>query len=142
MLTILFLSSAFATTGPEWRAAMGSGDCSGVVRLLPSPSSEIERLAAARCLEHLDQDGRALEVLGTFNAPLAPYAALVKAKALLDRGDPAGAVTALELALHPLAGEVLLEELVEGQEGEIGHPHLAYPVSRAGSGRRALGSRP
>jgi soluble lytic murein transglycosylase len=96
MLTILFLSSAFATTGPEWRAAMGSGDCSGVVRLLPSPSSEIERLAAARCLEHLDQDGRALEVLGTFNAPLAPYAALVKAKALLDRGDPAGAVAALE----------------------------------------------
>lgn len=88
------LSTASAAT---WSAAMASGDCAGVLRLLPAPAAPIERLVAARCLEKLDQDGRALEVLGSFDdaKDLAPYAALVRARASLDRGRADDAVAAL-----------------------------------------------
>jgi soluble lytic murein transglycosylase len=97
---LLLLASAFASTTPgstipSWPASMAAGDCDEVTRLLPSPTAPVERLAAARCLERLDQDGRALEVLGTIDGPLAPYAAIVRARALLDRGDPAAAAQAL-----------------------------------------------
>lgn len=92
---LLLFASAFASPTPTWPAYMASGDCTEVTRLLPSPTAPVERLAAARCLERLDQDGRALEVLGTIEGPLAPYAAMVRARATLDRGDPAAAALAL-----------------------------------------------
>ncbi|MDP2313242.1 MAG: transglycosylase SLT domain-containing protein [Pseudomonadota bacterium] len=98
MILSLLAAATFAAPAdpaPRWPAALAAGDCTEVVRLLPSPESPIERLAAGRCLERLDQDGRALEVLGAFDGPLAPYAALVRARASLDRGDPAVAVQAL-----------------------------------------------
>lgn len=98
MLPFLSLFVAAQAAPPSWQAAMASGDCAGVVRLLPAPERPIERLAAARCLEKLDQDGRALEVLGDFvdRPDLAPYAAIVRARASLDRDRPADAVAALE----------------------------------------------
>jgi soluble lytic murein transglycosylase len=93
---IIFAVVSLALASPTWSAAMASGDCAGVVRLLPSPTAPVERIAAARCLEKLDQDGRALEVLGNVTGPLAPYAALVRARASLDRGAADDAVAALQ----------------------------------------------
>lgn len=96
-MLLTLLGALTAASASSWGAAMASGDCAAVGRLLPTPSTPIERLAAARCFEKLDQDGRALEVLGDFAgaAALAPYAALVRARASVDRGHPDDAVAAL-----------------------------------------------
>ncbi len=100
LLALLSLAAA----APSWSAAMAAGDCATVAKLLPAPSEPIERLAAARCLERLDQDGRAIEVLGAIEGDLAPYAALVRARASIDRGRPEDAVAALT-AVPAASGE-------------------------------------
>jgi soluble lytic murein transglycosylase-like protein len=105
MLTLVL--SAFAA---DWAAANASGDCTAVVAALPNPSTSIEHLVAARCLERLDQDGRALELLGAPAAgdPLAPYLSIVRARASLDRGKPEDAVTALSGVSIPGTEDELL----------------------------------
>lgn len=97
-----------AAAPPEWRASMAAGDCGAVVTALASPTEPLERLAAARCLERTGQDGRALEVLGTLEGDLAPYAALVRARALLDRDRPGEAADALVGVALPGVEEELL----------------------------------
>ena len=71
LLSATLLSGAGLAAPPTWPAAMASGDCAEVVRLLPAPTAPVERLAAGRCLERLDQDGRALEVLVGIDGPLS-----------------------------------------------------------------------
>ncbi|MFZ5477468.1 MAG: transglycosylase SLT domain-containing protein [Myxococcota bacterium] len=80
----------------DWRAAMGVGDCATVVRALEAPADDLERLALARCHVRMGEPGRALEVLGEPKGGLEPYAALVRARALLGRDRPEEAVAALQ----------------------------------------------
>ena len=97
-----------AVAAPSWSDSLAAGDCAAVVAALPSPTAAIERLAAARCLERLDQDGRAIELLAGFEGPLSPWASLVRARALLDRGRPAEAVETLQgVALSGTEDELL-----------------------------------
>ncbi len=96
MLHALYLLVPLASAA-SWGDAMATGDCQGVVDALPAPERDVERLAAARCLERLGNAGRAAEVAaGVSDKRLAPYARLIRARALLVRDDPAGAVAALE----------------------------------------------
>ncbi len=111
MTFFLFLAPHAFAAPPEWSAAMAVGDCARVTALLASPTAPVERLVLARCLEKSDQDGRALEVLGEIGGVLAPYAGVVRARALLDRGRPADAIRALEGVT--LAGDA--EELLRGR---------------------------
>ena len=92
MFILLLAAPCFAT---DWAAAMATGDCPGVVAALPEPSRDLERLALARCLDRLGEDGRAAELAaGIADASLLPFARLVRARALLDRDNAAGAVEA------------------------------------------------
>lgn len=100
-----------ATPAPDWRASMAAGDCPAVVAALSAPTEGLERLAGARCLERLGQDGRAVEVVQGADAAepgLAPYVALVKARALLDRDRPDEAAAALRDVALPGTEEELL----------------------------------
>ncbi len=95
-LSLLVATSSTATAA-TWRDAMATGDCRGVVEALPAPEKDVERLASARCLQRLGESARAAEVAaGVTDKRLRPYAAVVRAEALLSGDHPAGAAAALE----------------------------------------------
>jgi soluble lytic murein transglycosylase-like protein/TolA-binding protein len=136
----------------DWRAANAAGDCGSVLRLLPSPGTPVERLAAARCHARAGAGGRALEVLGEGVAwgEVAPYAALVRAQALLARDRPADAAKALDgvdlpgdehrllraralvLADRGLEARDTLRALLDGSFGAEARYWLAYAAERRG----------
>jgi soluble lytic murein transglycosylase-like protein/TolA-binding protein len=137
----------------DWRAANAAGDCGSVLRLLPAPTEALERLAAARCHARTGEGGRALEVLGEGVAwgELAPYAALVRAQALLARDRPAEAARALDgvdlpatrgeelrllraralvLADRGLEARDALRAMLDGPSGAEARYWLAYAAER------------
>ncbi len=94
LLALPFLLATALAAG--WKEAMATGDCRGVIEALPAPERDVERLAAARCLTVLGENGRASEVAaGVTDRSLRPYAQLLRATALLGLDNPADAVTAL-----------------------------------------------
>jgi soluble lytic murein transglycosylase len=102
MLASFVLWLVASADAADWRSAMATGDCAGVVAALPSPGGaspdgDYERLALARCLDLLGEDARAGELAaGVTHAPLQPYAKLVRARAMLDRDNPVEAAAVLE----------------------------------------------
>lgn len=107
-LSLMFLVPLAATAAP-WREAMATGDCRGVVVALPAPDKDVERLAAARCLQRLGDSARAAELAaGVTGHQLRPYANVVRAEALLALDNPAGAAEALENCALPGSQEELL----------------------------------
>lgn len=95
LLTLAAVSSP--SYAADWRDAMATGACNDVVAALPSPATEIERLALARCLDLVGEDGRAAELAaGITDKRLAPYARYIQARALVDRDRASEAVTALD----------------------------------------------
>lgn len=92
-----------------WADAMATGDCPSVVSALPEPTRDVERLALARCLDRLGEDGKAAELAaGIADPALLPFARLIRARAMLDRDNATGAVTATEgLALPGHEDELL-----------------------------------
>ncbi len=116
-LPLLFASAQAAS----WADAMATGDCPGVVAALPDPQSDVERLAAARCLERLGEDGRAAEIAsGVTDPALSPFARLVRARALLDRDSAAAAVQATEGLSLPGSED----ELLRGRALVLAHKSL------------------
>lgn len=108
-MLLLFAAASAPAQAADWQAAMASGACAQVVADLPSPTSEIERLALARCLELVGEDGRAAEIAaGITGKELAPYARLIQGRALLDRDRGAEAAAALEGLALPGSDEELL----------------------------------
>ena len=136
----------------DWRAANAAGDCGSVLALLPTPGTPVERLAAARCHARAGAGGRALEVLGEDVAwgEVAPYAALVRAQALLARDRPGDAAKALDgvdlpgeehrllrakalvLAERGLEARDTLRSLLDGSFGAEARYWLAYAAERRG----------
>lgn len=118
MFVLLFAAPAFAT---DWAAAMATGDCPGVLAALLEPSSDLERLAMARCLDRLGEDGRAAELAaGIADEALLPFARLVRVRALLDRDNASGAVEASEGLTLP--GHE--DELLRGRALVVAHRSL------------------
>lgn len=157
LLALLFASTlgTAATPAPpavDWASANAAGDCAGVLRALPAPSTAAERLAAARCHVRADQAGRALELLDGNNTwgAFAPYASLVRAQALLARDKPGAAADALAgvdlpgsedtllrskalvLAGRGLEARDALRGLLDGPVGAEARYWLAYAAEKRG----------
>jgi soluble lytic murein transglycosylase len=110
LVTLTLIAGTALAAG--WKEAMATGDCRGVVAALPSPASDVERLAAARCLATLGEHSRAGELAGGVTDPaLRPYAQLMRATAMLGRDNPGEAVAALDGVALP----GLQEELLRGR---------------------------
>ncbi len=95
----------------DWMTAMAIGDCPSVVTQLAHAETPVERLALARCLDKVGDDGRAVEVAAGIEGALSPYARVVQGRALLDRDRAAEAVSVLNGV--SLAGTE--EELLRGR---------------------------
>ncbi len=104
---MLLLLTSLLWAAPPWAADLATGDCQSVSRALTAPANDLERLALGRCQAEQGQTGAALELLQPLRSgELAPYAALLRGKALLERGKPKEAE--VELALAPASAEVTL----------------------------------
>ncbi len=123
-------ASVVAPTGKaqgatDWRAANAAGDCGGVLAALPLPDTDLERLAAGRCLVRGGQPGRAVEVLTPLLEPstdaararLLPYARLTLAQAQLARDRASEAVTLLSGVDLPGSDDDLLRATAQVQAG-------------------------
>lgn len=96
---MFLLVTLAAAAVPELGELIATGDCeTALLRLSTAPTegnADVVALGAGWCLERMGQDTLAEARLATVKGPLAPYAALFRARARLDTGDPAGAATLL-----------------------------------------------
>lgn len=105
---LVWVMSAFA----GWQAQNAAGDCAGVLKSLPAPSVDLEKLAVSRCLVATGNPGRALELFPLQRDELKRYGAMVAAEAYLARDRPEDALAALAGFEPADAGERLLRAKV------------------------------
>jgi soluble lytic murein transglycosylase len=92
------LSVAFAAVPSEVADAVAVGNCAAVVKALPAPDEDDERLAAGHCLRKLGKSQEAADVLAKVAGPgvLSDYARYERAVALADAGKPEDAITVVK----------------------------------------------
>src|SRR5687768_8471876 len=94
----ILVASALASVTPQVADAVAVGDCAAVVKGLPSPDEDDERLAAGHCLRRLGRAQEAADVLAEVAAPgvLSDYARYERAVALADAGKPDDAIAVVK----------------------------------------------